>query len=50
MVRYFFVWNIKRRKYDIKPMKYIAEQMNGKTVLQNHSDGLEVIVKFPIIK
>lgn len=30
-------------------VKYIAEQMGGKTELQNHLDGLEVIVSFKII-
>lgn len=31
-------------------VKYIAEQMHGKILLHNHSDGLEAIVSLPIIQ
>lgn len=31
-------------------VKYIAEQMHGKVMLHNHSDGLEAIVSLPIIQ
>lgn len=31
-------------------VKYIAEQMHGKVMLHNHTDGLEAIIVFPIIK
>lgn len=30
-------------------VKYIAEQMNGKVMLHNHSNGLEAVVSLPII-
>ena len=30
-------------------VKYITEQMNGKILLYNHSDGLEAIISLPII-
>ena len=31
-------------------VKYIAEQMHGKFMLHNHSDGLEAIISLPIIQ
>lgn len=31
-------------------VKYIAEQMNGKVWLHNHVDGLEAIIRLPIIQ
>lgn len=30
-------------------VKYIAEQMHGKVMLYNHSDGLEAVISLPII-
>lgn len=29
-------------------VKYIAEQMHGKVLLQNHSDGLEAVIMLPV--
>ncbi len=31
-------------------VKYIADQMHGKVLLHNHSDGLEAIISLPIIQ